>query len=181
MDGFDAVILAGGAARRLGGADKPGLDVGGRTLLERVAAAARGAASTIVVGPRRPVPAARYVREDPPGAGPVPALRTGLAEVREPWFALLAADMPFLDAEAVEALRAAAARGDGAVLADDRGHPQWTAGVWRAAAVRAALAGYPGSSLRGLLAPLEPVAVPLAEAAVDCDTPEALARARARF
>jgi ATP-binding cassette subfamily F protein uup len=33
---FDAIVLAGGAARRLGGADKPGLIVGGRTLLDRV-------------------------------------------------------------------------------------------------------------------------------------------------
>ncbi|MYS05028.1 NTP transferase domain-containing protein, partial [Streptomyces sp. SID6041] len=32
----DAVVLAGGAARRLGGADKPGVRVGGRPLLDRV-------------------------------------------------------------------------------------------------------------------------------------------------
>ncbi|MGV9756153.1 NTP transferase domain-containing protein, partial [Streptomyces tricolor] len=36
---YDAVVLAGGAARRLGGADKPGLRVGGRALLDRVLAA----------------------------------------------------------------------------------------------------------------------------------------------
>ncbi|MZF89845.1 NTP transferase domain-containing protein, partial [Streptomyces sp. SID5643] len=33
---YDAVVLAGGAARRLGGADKPGVRVGGRPLLDRV-------------------------------------------------------------------------------------------------------------------------------------------------
>ena len=33
---YDAVVLAGGAARRLGGADKPGVRVGGRALLDRV-------------------------------------------------------------------------------------------------------------------------------------------------
>lgn len=37
--GYDAVVLAGGSARRLGGADKPGLRVGDSTLIERVAAA----------------------------------------------------------------------------------------------------------------------------------------------
>ncbi|MGW4109093.1 NTP transferase domain-containing protein, partial [Streptomyces sp. NPDC004976] len=37
--GYDAVVLAGGAARRLGGADKPGVRVGGRALLDRVLAA----------------------------------------------------------------------------------------------------------------------------------------------
>ncbi|MYS16776.1 NTP transferase domain-containing protein, partial [Streptomyces sp. SID4982] len=32
---YDAVVLAGGGARRLGGADKPGVQVGGRALLDR--------------------------------------------------------------------------------------------------------------------------------------------------
>ncbi|MEU1128793.1 NTP transferase domain-containing protein, partial [Streptomyces sp. NPDC005900] len=32
----DAVVLAGGGAARLGGADKPGVRVGGRTLIDRV-------------------------------------------------------------------------------------------------------------------------------------------------
>ncbi|MGO4426310.1 NTP transferase domain-containing protein, partial [Streptomyces sp. MCAF7] len=51
---YDAVILAGGAARRLGGADKPALRVGARPLLDRVLDACRGAERTVVVGPRRP-------------------------------------------------------------------------------------------------------------------------------
>lgn len=178
MDGFDAVILAGGAARRLGGVDKPGLRVGGRAMLEWVVEAVHEASAVVVVGPARPSPPARYVREDPPGAGPLPALRTGLAEVGSAWFALLAADMPFLDGAAVAALRAAAAPGAGAVLVDAEGQPQWLAGVWRTAAVRTAVADYAGSSLRGLLAPLGPARVAFAEAARDCDTPEELARAR---
>ncbi|NED17374.1 NTP transferase domain-containing protein, partial [Streptomyces sp. SID9913] len=36
---YDAVVLAGGAARRLSGADKPGVHVGGRALIDRVLAA----------------------------------------------------------------------------------------------------------------------------------------------
>ena len=35
-EAYDAVVLAGGAARRLGGVDKPGVRVGGRALLDRV-------------------------------------------------------------------------------------------------------------------------------------------------
>src|SRR5690606_20903008 len=65
--------------------------------IEWAAAAVSGASRLIVVGPPRGVlPGAVVVREDPPGAGPVPALRAGLAEVRAPRLALLAADMPFL-------------------------------------------------------------------------------------
>ena len=210
---LDAVVLAGGAARRMGGVDKPGLEVAGRTLLERVTDAVRahntGVAEAagapeagpegpaikgrdggparettergrvIVVGPPRPSPRALYVREDPPGAGPVPALRTGLAHVRAPWFALLAADLPHLEAAHLAAL-AAEADGAGAVFVDSGGHEQWLTGVWRTDAVRAALARYRGRSLYGLLGPLGPRTVaPTDDLAVaDCDTPDDLARAR---
>ncbi|WP_242910285.1 molybdenum cofactor guanylyltransferase [Actinomadura terrae] len=181
-EAFDAVLLAGGRARRFGGADKPGATVGGRALVEWVAAAASGASRLVVVGPPRGVlPDAVLVREDPPGAGPVPALRAGLAEVRAPWFALLAADLPFLRPAHLAALLDAARGRPGAVLVDEDGREQWLAGCWRADALRDALAGYPGASLRGLLGPLEPAAVALPAGArppwYDCDTPEELARA----
>lgn len=179
------MILAGGAARRLGGVDKPGLVVGDRTLLERVAAAVPAAGRIIVVGPPRERPAARYVREDPPGGGPVPALRRGVAEVAAPWLVLLAGDLPFVEPRHVTMLRLAADGHDGALLLDAEGHPQWLAGVWRTDVLRAALGGYTGASLRGLLAPLRHTTlaaedpVDAAVAVFDCDTPEDLARARA--
>ena len=46
---YDAVVLAGGGARRLNGADKPGLLVGGRSLVAWVAASVLGASSSTVV------------------------------------------------------------------------------------------------------------------------------------
>ncbi|GAA3162009.1 NTP transferase domain-containing protein [Nonomuraea roseoviolacea] len=118
--GYDAVVLAGGEARRLGGADKPGLVVGGRTLLERVAGAVSGAGRVVVVGPVRDVPGVVFTREDPPGGGPVPALRAGLREVTAPRVVLLAADLPFLAPSHVAALLAAlsAAQSDPADPAD---------------------------------------------------------------
>jgi molybdenum cofactor guanylyltransferase len=195
---FDAVILAGGRGARLGGADKPGLVVGAATMAATVAAAAAaaGARRVILVGPDRPDVAAvtgRLVvaREDPPGAGPVPALRAGLAQAAAPWVAVLAADLPFLTADRLRALLAAAAAsagaGDsaGAVVADAAGTEQWLAGCWRTGRLAAALAGYQGRSLHGLLRPLRPALMPDPGPAggpspwLDCDTPAELAAARA--
>ena len=72
---FDAVVLAGGSARRLGGVDKPALQVGGASLLERVLAAVPSAGRVVVVGPPRALPPeVVQVREQPPGGGPGAAL-----------------------------------------------------------------------------------------------------------
>ena len=195
---FDAVVLAGGRGTRLGGADKPGLVVGQRTLLGSVvwAVTEAGASRVVVVGPQRPAsgsPGARgaeqvrYTREDPPGGGPVPALRRGLAEVSAPDVVLLAADLPFLRPVHVTRLLAALAgpATRGAALLDASGQPQWLASGWPAAVLRAALEGYPGRSLRGVLGPLEPVLLPDETAAgepppwLDCDTADDLRVARA--
>jgi molybdopterin-guanine dinucleotide biosynthesis protein A/nitroreductase len=178
---FDAVVLAGGSARRLGGVDKPGLDVGGRSLLDRVLTAASGAALRVVVGPPRPLPEdVVQVREDPPGGGPVPALRAGLSLVRSPWVVVLAADLPFLDAQLLDRLLTAAQRGSGALLVDDSGREQWLCGVWSTAALQQASWATP--RVRDVLAALDPVRVG-AEGGdrapwLDCDTPEDLERAR---
>jgi hypothetical protein len=112
---LDAVVLAGGRAARLGGADKPALLVGECSLVTSVvaAAAAAGARRVVVVGPDRPglelaASELRVVREDPPASGPVPALSRGLAEVTAPWVFVLAADLPFLRAADLGSLLAAA-------------------------------------------------------------------------
>lgn len=187
---YDACVLAGGLARRLGGRDKPALRVAGRPLVESVVAAVPGAGRLIVVGPSRPgLPDAIFRREDPPGGGPIPALRAGLTEVTAPWVALLAADLPFLTAGHVSALLEAAGAGaapvpyaerPGAVLVDDDGREQWLAGVWRTEHLARALADYEGRSLHGLLAPLLPVTLHLGGRPwFDCDTMDDLQRARA--
>lgn len=85
MTRFGVVVLAGGAGRRLGGAAKPTLAVGGEPMLARVLAAASGAAERVVVGPASlnsivPV-GVRVVQEEPAGGGPVAALAAGLAEL----------------------------------------------------------------------------------------------------
>lgn len=202
---FDTVVLAGGHAVRMGGADKPAMQVGGTSMIVWVAtaAAAAGTRRLVIVGPERAgAVQARLVaigsqlpgglvrvREDPPGGGPVAALRRGVAELTAPWVALLAADLPFLTRAYLTGMLTAglAAGAAGVVLADDAGRPQWLAGFWQVSALCRELAGYNGSSLRGLLAPLQPVVLRQAVADagqapwLDCDTPEDLAAAEAAF
>ena len=106
---FDAVILAGGRGRRLGGRDKGALTVAGTPLLQRVLAACAGAERVIVAG-QGPVPSGVHqVQEDPPGGGPVAGIVAGLELVRSPWVLLLAVDQPDA-ARAVPGLLAAAER-----------------------------------------------------------------------
>jgi len=181
---FDAVVLAGGGARRLSGADKPAVVVGGRPLLDRVLDSVSAADRRIVVGPprptRRPV---TWCREEPPGAGPVPALAAGLAAVRAQLVLVLAADLPFLDAGVVADLLAAISGATGAVLVDDTGAEQWLVSAWRTPALRAGVAAASGGALRAVMAPLAPVRLPAGGAVpppwFDCDTPDDLDRAEA--
>ncbi|MGH2820743.1 MAG: molybdenum cofactor guanylyltransferase, partial [Actinomycetota bacterium] len=122
---FDAVILSGGAAGRLGGADKAELEVGGVRLLDRVLGAVPEADRVIVVGPRGSLDrAVVWAREDPPGGGPVAALAAGVAHVRAGVVVVLAVDLPFVDRSLVATLREAVGDADGALARDDGGRDQ---------------------------------------------------------
>ncbi|MFI5803430.1 DUF6457 domain-containing protein [Streptomyces sp. NPDC051561] len=102
---YDAVVLAGGAGRRLGGADKAAVPVGGRTLLDRVLTACDGAGTTVIVGGHRatarPV---TWAREEPPGGGPLAALEAGVRKTRAELVVVLSVDLPFVDRATVAAL-----------------------------------------------------------------------------
>jgi molybdopterin-guanine dinucleotide biosynthesis protein A len=176
--GYDAIVLAGGSGSRMDGADKAALTVGGTTLLDRVLATVPGAATVIVVGAPRPTQRpVTWTREQPAGTGPAAAARAGLALVDAERVVLLAADLPFLTAETVDRLLAAATPA-GAVLVDDEGRSQWLTSAWPTDVLRAA-ALTPGGSLRAALGPLQPAEVPVdGREVLDCDTPHDLARAR---
>jgi molybdopterin-guanine dinucleotide biosynthesis protein A len=183
---YAAVVLAGGRAARMGGQAKPQLDVGGRSILAAVLGAVPDATPRIVVGPPQPVPGdVLVVREHPPRGGPVAAIKAGLAHVPGEVVALLAGDLPFLTTDLVRALRDRLT-GDGVLVVDDTGRDQLLLGVWRTAALRAAVADVDGpTSVRRVLAPLavrrlQPEVVPGQPPPwTDCDTPADLARARA--
>ncbi len=183
---YAAVVLAGGRAARLGGRAKPQLEVGGRTLLAAALAAVADAAPRVVVGPPQPVPdGVLVVREQPPGGGPVAALRAGLAAVDTEVVAVLAGDLPFVPPALLRDLRGLLTA-DGVLVVDDTGRDQLLLGVWRTAALRGVLGGSGGpTSVRRLVAPLavtrhRPAREPGRPAPwTDCDTPADLARARA--
>jgi molybdopterin-guanine dinucleotide biosynthesis protein A len=187
MTGFAAVVLAGGAGRRLGGVDKPGLRVGAFTLLDRALFATGPASPLLVVGPVRPTErAVQWRQEEPAGGGPVAALAAGLADLpADIDVVVLAADLAEIGPDTVTGLRFALARNpavDGALLVDADGRRQWLTGVWRINALRAALPAEPaGTALYAVLGGLSVIEVSARPGeAFDVDTPDDLERARNR-
>ncbi|WP_433314452.1 molybdenum cofactor guanylyltransferase [Micromonospora sp. CA-269861] len=240
MGTYAAVVLAGGAARRMGGVDKPALPVAGRPMRDRVLAAVPDATTRVLVGAADAVPAGvRVVRENPPGGGPVAAAAAGLA-VLDPdttVVALLAADLPLLTRAAIadllthldretpdtespaggsapapaaqsglapeppgptgraqappvrSGLGSSERRPDGACFVDGDGRRQSLCGVWRVAALRAALdrltaergGSLSGAPVRALLAGLVVREVAWSGEGpppwFDCDTDEDVRRA----
>ena len=138
--------------------------------------------TVVVVGPERPtVRPVAWAREDPPGGGPAAALAAGLAHVTAPAVVVLAADLPFLDAATVQALRAAAEGADGALLVDGGGRDQVLTSAWSTDLLRAQASGdLAGAPLRALLRGLAPVRLPAPDprAVRDVDTPADLEAAR---
>ncbi|GHH05236.1 NTP transferase domain-containing protein [Streptomyces lanatus] len=188
---YDAVVLAGGAARRLGGVDKPGVRVGGRPLLDRVLAACADARTSVVVAePRATARPVTWAREDPPGGGPLAALGAGLRHTTAESVVVLSADLPFLDEGTVQRLLAALRTGDadGALLTDAEGRDQPLVAAYRASALRHGLDalahehdGLTGLPLRRLTGALDLTRVPDPVASFDCDTWDDIATARARI
>ncbi|MFF0816479.1 NTP transferase domain-containing protein [Rhodococcus sp. NPDC003318] len=185
-ESFDAIVLAGGSGSRMGGVDKPAIEVGGRSMLATALAAVGGAAATVVVGPHRPDldPSVHQVQETPRGAGPVAALAAGLQVVGgAPAVAVLAADLPSLTADAIDRLRRTLGEtGADAVFAvDEAGRVQFLLGLWRTDALTArldTLDGFTNQAMKSLV-PNGYATVRMSDVS-DCDTEADLAAARAR-
>lgn len=194
---FDAVIVAGGRASRLGGIDKTALIVGRLSLLEHAVAASDGAERVVVVSGRAgsviPV-GVLSAQEAPLFSGPASALAAGVAKLerdreagraREPgWTLVLAADLPRAE-EAVTVLRHAAASAmghgglDGLVAVDDSGRRQPLLALYRTSSLAEAIREHEraddldGLSLGRLLAPFRLIEVPMATAlCADVDSPD---------
>jgi molybdopterin-guanine dinucleotide biosynthesis protein A len=124
---WDAHILAGGQARRLGGEDKAALVVGGRRILDRLLAALQGRATRIVVvgGPERHLEGGLEVIPDRlPGTGALGGLYTALASTTSDRTLVIACDMPFVTGPFLEFLALSGNDCDATVPRDRHGlHP----------------------------------------------------------
>ena len=171
---YNAIVLAGGEARRMGGIDKATIEIHGRTLLERVLEASSGAELTVCVGPERPTTApVIWTREHPPGGGPVPAIEAGLRHVTARTVVVLGVDTPFVTRDFVEWLVDARGTADAAVVRDDQGVVQPLIGVYAAGVLRSRLKyiGTPdGVPMIHVLEGLRCHVLDAPEVAFDCDT-----------
>jgi len=179
------VVLSGGGAVRLDGADKSALEHDGRTLLEHALDAVAAADEVVVVGPALPTSRpVRFTRETPPGGGPLAGLSAGVAALSgfPDLVVVLAVDMPHVTDDTVARLLRAARdqerEVDGAWLVDDTGRRQ-LAGVVRRALVPAPTEAY-GVPMRRLMERERTVdLVSLGHEADDVDTWTDVARLRA--
>ena len=166
---FDAVVLAGGQASRMGGRDKTAMTVGGIAIVERVLASVWAAREVVVVGPEV-------------DGGPVAALASALPQLEEDVVVTLAGDMPFVGGAIHPLLTALAAAPDdthAAVLVAD-GRRQHLAAAWRRSALAWRLSALPprNAAMRALFTD-QVVEVPDAGGwSLDIDTPEDLVAAR---
>ena len=182
----DAIILAGGRATRMGGVDKPGIVVGGRSMLETAIAAVSGGRSVVVVGPHRDLPShILQTQESPVGAGPVAGIAAGLAALRDDadLVVVLASDLPFVSAGSIAGLIDAAADLDVVCAVDREGREQYLASVWKRSALNerlVRLGELDNQPMRALMGDLPVTRVPVDDLA-DVDTPAAVAKARKAF
>ena len=182
---WDAVVLAGGNARRLGGIDKPALAIRGRSLLDIALAACPTARYRVVVGPRRPTSEhVRWAQESPAGSGPLAALGAGLAALPSgsAVVVVLAADLPAVNVKLVDRLRAAIvglADLDAAMVVDDERRAQPLLAAYRRDPLEravAALGVLRDRPVRAILERLTVAEIVDTNAADDIDTPADLAR-----
>ena len=133
-----AIVLAGGRGRRMN-ADKAGLDVGGRTLLELVLGQIGPHFDEVLVSitpgqqlapvpgirtlnplrpdfpSRSPAPRVRIVEDEEPGLGPLGGLLVGLKTAKHEACAVVACDIPDIDKALLRSLAEAAADAEIAV------------------------------------------------------------------
>lgn len=186
------ILLCGGEGRRMGGEDKPLMQLAGRPLVAHVHARLAPQVSGVVLSCNRH--RERYaawgdavVTDEVPFLGPLGGLVSALAAVHTPWAFTCAGDMPLLDAHLAERLwDARAASGAELAYAHDgeRAHPLCLLLQAGAAASIRAYLDRGERSVMGWLATRHACVVDCADIAAsfaNANTPEALAQLEDRW
>lgn len=151
---FDAVVLAGGGAARLGGVSKPDVELDGRRLIDGVLIAVSDAREIAVVGDVEVPDGVHRTLEDPPLGGPVAGTAAGLEALTSAgplasWTVVVACDLadplPGLGrllaawSYAQRTEEVSTEEHDGWCLMDSAADPQWLVGIHRTDSLRRAL------------------------------------------
>lgn len=112
MADVTALILAGGKARRMGGAAKHLIVVDGATIFARQAAVLAPHVAEILVSGAE-VAGHRTVVDAEPGLGPLSGIAAGLAAAATEWLLVIAGDMPNISSPLVSLLIDRTARPSG--------------------------------------------------------------------
>jgi molybdopterin-guanine dinucleotide biosynthesis protein A len=182
--GATALVLCGGASRRLG-RDKLAEPLGDATVLDMTLAGLPDAWPVVAVGPHRhTLRAVTWTLEQPAGGGPLAGIAAGLALVRTDLVVVLAGDMPFAGVAAAALVDALSGNHRWAAVAarDEAGQENPLLVAYRTDLVRAALPDRTTDGrARTLLQALEHGTLEVTAAvSLDVDTPDRLAAARRR-
>lgn len=103
---LSAAVLVGGQGRRLGGAKKPLLEVGGATILSRQLAVLETRVGAVAVVAPDPSPYVGFDVElvSDSGDGPLAGIAAAVAWSPGEWLLVVAGDMPFISVHAIDAL-----------------------------------------------------------------------------
>jgi molybdopterin-guanine dinucleotide biosynthesis protein A len=134
------IVLAGGRGLRMK-ADKAGLAVGGRTLLEHVLGQLEPHFSEILIsvsqGQKIRFASGRTVEDGTPGQGPLGGILAGLKAAANDASAVVACDIPDINVSLLRSLARAAGRAEIAVPVGPAGHFEPLFAVYRKSAVPA--------------------------------------------
>lgn len=152
-----AIVMAGGDSSRMG-TDKANVTLGGKTLLQTVAATMQQLFPQVIVSVRQPRAGIDLpqVCDEVPDGGPLAGLAASLGKITTPWAFMVACDMPFVVPEVVELLAKYRLQHQ-AVVPVVHGHPQPLAAFYAASCLATLCASLAAQQkgLRGVLQQLD--------------------------